>query len=299
MKGVKVNGYAKINLTLDIIGRLENGYHDLRMVMQSLDLSDTVTITPNDLGCVRLKCSAPFVPSDAKNVACRAAQAFFEKLGIEPTGLDIGIFKRIPVSAGLAGGSADAAAVIMGLDRLFGTSLTPEQMCDIGVNVGADVPFCITGGTALVEGIGERITPLPDIPDVHILLVKPGTGLSTARIFSKYDEMEGIPRRPQTAAVIDAIKNHSLQQLAANLCNVLEPVASAMCHEISKIKSEMRALGALGAEMSGSGPTVFGLYDDLMAAKNAARSFLSTYSNVFICSPSRANLLERRACCIR
>lgn len=261
---------AKINLTLDIIGLLPNGYHDLRMVMHSVGLYDTVSVRKTESGKVELHTSSPLIPTDGSNLACRAAERFFEETAIPNQGILIKIDKSIPVSAGLAGGSSNAAAVLRILNRLYGANRSAEELCRIGLSVGADVPYCIGGGTMLAEGVGETLTPLPAMPSVPVVLAKPNFGISTPEAFRKWD---ALPRHshPDTAAMLSALQSQDPVFIAKALGNTLEDVACAEPENpISSIKRAMLQNGALGALMSGSGPTVFGLFPDKKTADSAA-----------------------------
>lgn len=266
--------YAKINLSLDILGKLPNGYHEVQTVMQSLTLHDTVTLKKNTSGAISLSCSNPALPTDKRNLAYRAAAAFLEHFRIS-SGISIQLEKQIPCAAGLAGGSSDAAAVLRGCNRLFDINAPFEELAGLGTALGADIPYCLFLGTALCEGIGERLTRLPDAPDCHCVLVKPDAGASTGEIYQAYDalEAEGGIRHPQTALLLNALEQGDFLLLCSNLCNVLEPVTRTLLPEISVLIEKMRALGADGVRMSGSGPTVFGLFSDASRAHAAAEAF--------------------------
>lgn len=283
---MKLSANAKVNLTLDVTGRLENGYHLLEMVMQSISLHDTVTLEKNDCGRIRLTCSAPEIPCDEKNIAWRSAAAFFAHCGITE-GVDIHIEKRIPSQAGLGGGSADGAAVFVGLNRLFETNLTEETLCRLGVKIGADVPFCIVGGTQLCTGIGEIMEPLSPMADCTILLCKPMINVNTGEAYRAIDNGV-IEARPDTAAMCKALENGDVPAIGKALCNVFE--SAVPLPVVDEIKATMLENGALGACMSGSGSTVFGVYDDADAASRCAALLKETYSDVYLACPAKAGV---------
>lgn len=276
--------YAKINLSLDILGTLPNGYHEVCMIMQSLSLHDTVVLTKEETPGIVLTCSDASLPTDASNLAYRAAAAFFEHF-LPDGGVRIDLTKRIPCAAGLAGGSSDAAAVLRGMNTLFDIHASMEELAAIGVTLGADVPYCLFLGTALSEGIGERLTRLPDAPDCFCLLVKPEAGASTGLIYKNYDALEptGVIRHPDTPALLSALDRKDYSFLCEHLCNVLEPVTLQLVPEIAALLSEVSALGADGVRMSGSGPTVFGLFSDQKKVEKAAETLQTHgWKNVFL-----------------
>lgn len=218
---INVKAYAKINLILDIIGKRNDGYHLLKMVMQSVDLFDSVSVSEDgDMGQIELQCTNDEVPKDESNIAWRAAKEFFAYTGVENPGIKIKIKKRIPLDSGLAGGSADGAAVILALDKLFRCDLSEEDLTEIGLKVGSDVPFCIEGGTMLVEGTGGIISPLPDIPDCFILLAKPQWGMSTKEAYLRFDEGEEY-RHPDVQRMVDAVCSSDLEEIAKSADNIL------------------------------------------------------------------------------
>ena len=259
MNTVTVNAYAKINLTLDVVGRRENGYHDVRMIMQSLELCDKVTVTLKSDG-ISLKNSVPYLPVGEKNLAWRACSLFFEETGIKG-GADIYIEKNIPVSAGLAGGSSDAAAVLEALNALTGTPLTLEKLMEIGLKLGADVPFCLFKKTALAEGLGEKLTSLKPLEKSIICLAKPDYSVNTASVYKEYDSKRNY-MHPDTEGAIEAIADNDLKLLGKRMYNVLEEVTGEKYSVIGEIKSIMYDNGSVGAMMSGSGPSVFGFFEN-------------------------------------
>ncbi len=269
--------YAKINLSLDILGTLPNGYHEVRMIMQSLQLHDTITLTTNNTPGIIMTCSDPSLPVDERNLAYRAAVSFCEAYHISD-GIALHLEKKIPVAAGLAGGSSDAAAVLRGLNEMYGCPATPKDLAELGVKLGADVPYCLMLGTALSEGIGERLTALPSAPACHCLLIKPAAGASTKQIYTEYDALVQTAniKHPDTDALLSALSKGDYTALVSGLCNVLEPVTMGLVPDIAVIKETLQALGADGVLMSGSGPTVFALFSDLETSKRAEAHFLAT-----------------------
>ena len=275
---------AKINLTLDILRRREDGYHDLQMVMQSVTLADKLTVTPAQ-GTEGVAASdLHFLPTGGKNLAQMAAAAFRAATGLGGE-VDVAIQKHVPVCAGLAGGSADAAAVLIAMNRLTGAGLSPEQLAAIGEAVGSDVPFCVLGGTALAQGRGERLTPLPPLPPCFIVNCKPPFSISTPQLFSRVN-VRKIVRRPDTPGVVAALGAGDLAGVARRMYNVFEDVLDPRrLSELNEIKGVLIDCGALGASMSGSGPSVFGLFEDEVRAQDACRRLRGTYRDVFLCTP--------------
>ena len=255
---IELRANAKINLFLDILAKLPNGYHSLFMVMQSVSLADMVTVQENGEGIIRLTCSEPALPTDSKNIAYRAAQAFLEEAGLSGRGVDIHIEKNIPFEAGLAGGSADGAGVIVGLDRLFGTDMGTQRLCDIGLKIGSDVPFCIAGGTMLSQHTGGILSHLPPLKSCFVVLAKPATGVSTARAYGDFDSASFI-YHPNKVGMLDAAANADFGGICRQAGNVFEQTIEVP--ERVRIKSIMRRHGSSLAQMSGSGPTVFGLFE--------------------------------------
>lgn len=247
---------AKINLSLDVLGKREDGYHEVRMVMATIDLADRVECESLPEDKIVIRTTAPYVPEDNRNFAYQAAKIIKERYSIR-TGVEISIDKQIPVAAGLAGGSSDAAATIRALNRLWKIGMTYESMLDIAKEVGSDVAFCIKGGTALATGRGEKISPLPPLPQCWIVLVKPDVSVSTAQIYREWDDQPAL--HPDVDAMIAAIMHGDFQAICHLLGNTLEAVTMKKVDEIARIKAHMRRIGAEGILMSGSGPTVFAL----------------------------------------
>ncbi|MCR4752443.1 MAG: 4-(cytidine 5'-diphospho)-2-C-methyl-D-erythritol kinase [Eubacterium sp.] len=263
----EIRAHAKINLSLDIVGRREDGYHFVRMVMQSLALHDTLLLeTCADPG-VWLTTDRRELAVDDSNLVHRAAARLLQ-MYCPGQGVRIHLEKRIPLSAGLAGGSTDAAAALRGMNDLFSLGLTEEALARLGVQLGADIPFCLCGGTALSEGIGEILTALPALPPCHILLAKPEKGMSTAEAYKAFDAETEV-RHPDTDGQIRALQSGDLAGVAAALGNVLEPVTEVQYPEVESIRQCMLREGALGARMSGSGPTVFGIFTEAEKAEKA------------------------------
>lgn len=279
---MELSANAKINLTLDILRKREDGYHDLQMVMQSVTLSDVLTVAPAKGEQGEAASNLRFLPTGSKNLAQMAAAAFRSATGLGSE-VDVSIQKRIPVCAGLAGGSADAAAVLRAMNELTGANLSPVRLAKIGEQVGSDVPYCVLGGTALAEGRGETLTFLPPLPHCHIVVCKPSFSISTPQLFSRVN-VRKIVRRPDTAGVIAALEAGDLAGVARRMYNVFEDVLDPRrMGEISSIKAALIDCGALGASMSGSGPAVFGLFDSLDQAQNAAGCLKKSWQDVFLC----------------
>ena len=269
MNQIELKALAKINLGLDVLGRRENGYHDVRMVMQSIYLYDEVKIEKTEAPGIALASNLSFLPTGEGNIAYKAAQLLTEEFEIGE-GVKITLNKHIPVAAGLAGGSSNAAAVLFGMNRMFRLGLTREELMARGVRLGADVPYCIMRGTVLAEGIGEELSVLPAMPKCTVLIAKPPVSVSTKVVYEALDAKE-IVEHPDIDGIIEGLKKHSLKQVAACMGNVLEDVTIPMHPVIDRIKQEMIDAGALNAMMSGSGPTVFGLFESRAAAREAQR----------------------------
>jgi len=257
MESYEIRAYAKVNLGLDVIKRLDNGYHQVKMVMQSIGIYDELILQKTTGGIV-ITTDSGEIPSDESNLAFRAARLMIEKYGLTD-GIRIHLKKNIPVAAGLAGGSSDAAAVFQGMNTLFGLGLDLSTLMELGVKIGADVPYCILGGTALAEGIGEVLTALPPAPDGILLVVKPEFAVSTKAVYERLDA-EGIAVHPDIDGMVRAIKDNNLDGVVSRMGNVLESVTEKMHPRITEIKNLMLEMGARNSLMSGSGPTVFGVF---------------------------------------
>lgn len=271
---IEIQAFAKLNLTLDVLGRRGDGYHDLRMVMQTVSLCDSLTITANQGRGLRVGTSLRFLPTGERNLAAVAARKFWAAANLPPEDLDIQIEKHIPVCAGMAGGSSDAAAVLRALNRRAGSPLAPAELARVGEEVGSDVPYCVLGGTALAEGRGERLTPLSPLPPCWVVVCKPEFPISTPELFARVDRVK-LRRRPDTAGVLSALEAGDLGGVARRMYNVFEDVLPPRYQaRVAELKSLLIQAGALGANMSGTGPTAFGLFDDEAIAQ-AARGLLS------------------------
>ena len=266
---MKLMALAKINLGLDVLGRRENGYHDVRMVMQSIYLYDNVTLQKTGKPGIELKTNLDFLPVDEKNIAYKAAKMLMGEFQIE-SGIRIILDKHIPVAAGLAGGSSNAAAVLVGMNRLFELGLSEQELMERGVKLGADVPYCIMRGTALAEGIGEVLTPLAPLPKCYVLIAKPAISVSTKMVYEKLDAHE-IEVHPDVDGIISGLEAADLEKVAESMGNVLERVTIEEYPIIEEIKQTMKDAGAINAMMSGSGPTVFGIFEDRKLGRQAQK----------------------------
>ena len=264
---VTVEANAKINLTLDILGKRPDGFHEVAMVMQTIGLHDTLVMEKTERD-IELSINVPWLKADEKNLAWRAAELMRQEYGIEG-GVRIELTKRIPVAAGLAGGSADAAAVLKGMNDLYGLQLDEEKLCELGARLGSDIPFCIMGGTMLATGRGEVLTRLSDMPETWVVLAKPRISVSTAWAYQNYDE-QGAERHPDNEAIKQAIARGNRKAVAGLLCNVLESVTIKKYDVIAEYKQMMLDKGAMASMMSGSGPTVFGLAKSREQAESIA-----------------------------
>ncbi len=268
--------YAKINLTLDILGKMENGYHEIETVMQTVGLFDLVVVDIIDYG-IRIKTNLGYLPVNENNIAYKAADAFFKRTGIKK-GASILIHKNIPVAAGLAGGSSNAAAVLAAMNLLFSKPLNDDELLEVATGLGADVPFCLTGGTVLCKGIGEKMTKIKQFPKKHVLLVKPPINIQTAEIYGAIDN-EPLPPHPKTEELISSLENGYNPEY---MFNVMEMVVTKKYSVISGIKEKMMLNGAEVSMMSGSGSTVFGLFSDYNTAKASQDSFSHLYKDVYL-----------------
>ncbi|HJB88024.1 MAG TPA: 4-(cytidine 5'-diphospho)-2-C-methyl-D-erythritol kinase [Candidatus Blautia excrementigallinarum] len=267
---MRLRAMAKINLGLDIIGKREDGYHEVRMIMQTIRMYDVLEIRKKTSPGISLSTNLPYIPCDERNLVYKAAKILMDEFHVEE-GLSMKLTKSVPVAAGMAGGSSDAAAAFVGVNRLFHLGLSEEELMKRAVQVGADVPYCVMRGTALAEGIGEKLTRLPDLPGCYILIGKPGINVSTRTAYENLDLNE-IRRRPDIDGMICDIKNKDLYSMTGKMENVFEPGIMAKYPVIREIRDLMEKQGALKAMMSGSGPTVFGIFDDAGKMQNAARA---------------------------
>lgn len=276
---VTVIAPAKINLSLDVTGVSDNGYHLLDMIMQTVSVFERLTLTKQEE--ISISSNARFIPTDEKNTAVKAAVKFFEHTKIKG-GVDIHVKKAIPIKAGMAGGSADAAGVIVGLDYMYNTKLSMEAMCKIGLMIGSDVPFMLRGGTRRVQGTGDIILPCPQLPPCFFVICMPEKGVSTPQAFAKYDSIVG-KTKVETEKLIKSIKNKNLAEIAKYMANDLEKASGNDVTE--EIKQRFLDLGALGSVMTGSGAAVFGLFDDEIKAKKAVANFREVVKSVFFARP--------------
>lgn len=277
---IDVKAYAKLNLTLDVLRKRSDGYHDLRMVMQSVDLCDNLGLELGGEG-VHVRSNLGFLPTGERNLAAAAALRLAAAAGRELGGLLIHMEKNIPVCAGLGGGSSDAAAVLRALNAQWALGLAPLELARIGTRVGSDVPYCVLGGTALAEGRGEVLSPLPPLPSCFVVLCKPPFSISTPELFGRVDGMK-LRHRPDTEGVLGALEAGDLAGVARRLFNVFEEVLQPrLAEEVRAIKGTLIQHGALGACMSGTGPTVYGLFEDASAAQAAFDALGGLYRDVF------------------
>lgn len=282
MASITVQAPAKLNLTLDVLGKRSDGYHEMKMVMQSVALCDTVTLTTGPGEGIVLSTDLGFLPVGRKNLAVAAALRLKEAAGADWGRLTIDLRKRIPVCAGTAGGSSDAAAVLRGLNQLLGLGLTWEELAKIGASVGSDVSYCVLGGTALCTGRGEEVAPLPPLPRCWVVLAKPAFSISTPELFSRIDSRR-IKRRPDTAGALKALEEGDLLGLARRMFNVFEEVLTGHRRDqVEEIKRTLLGGGALGASMTGTGPTVFGLFETEPAAQAAHERVKALVPDAFL-----------------
>ena len=279
---MEVRAYAKLNLTLDVLGKRPDGYHDLRMIMQSIDLADTITLEENSIGALQVRTNLHFLPDNEKNLASQASLRWWEAKGVPPRGLNISIDKKIPVCAGMAGGSSDAAAVLRALNQMEDRHLDLDILAEIGALVGSDVPYCVMGGTALAEGRGEVLTPLPPLPKCWVVLCKPEFSISTPALFAKIDSVR-LRCRPDTQGAIAALEGGDLAGVARRMYNVFEDaLPERQRTRVNDIKNALIQCGALGASMSGTGPTAFGLFDSEALARETWERLSDFGGEVFL-----------------
>lgn len=267
MKQIRLKAMAKVNLGLDVVRKREDGYHEVRMIMQTVNLYDKLFISVSEEPGIRLKTNLSFLPVNENNLIYKAAKLLIDEFDIKE-GVDIQLQKFIPVAAGMAGGSTDAATTLIGMNQLFGLGLSRRQLMEHGVKLGADVPYCVTGGTALSEGIGEILTRLPDVPKGYVLVAKPGINVSTRFVYTNL-KLDQLKQHPDIDAQMEAIRRQDFVQMAQLMGNVLETVTIPEHPIVQEIKDFMMEQGAVNAMMSGSGPTVFGLYTNQIQAEKA------------------------------
>ena len=281
MKSIELKSRAKINLSIDVLGKREDGYHLVEMIMQTIDLYDIIKITENDIDEININSNSLDIPLNKNNIVYKAAELLKDRFNIK-SGLDIFIQKNIPVAAGMAGGSCNAAAVLVGLNKLWNLNLSEKQLQEIGLTLGADVPFCISGKTALAQGIGEELTYIKGLPkDASILICKPNLFVSTKDVYQGLD-LDNIKDRPDNKLLIKCLEEGNIKVLSENMVNVLENVTSKMHEEILDIERIMMDNNALGSMMSGSGPTVFGLFEKEEDAIKGKEKLLEKYNQVYV-----------------
>ena len=276
--------YAKVNLTLDVLGKRPDGYHDLKSVMQTISMRDDIELQIGTGKPWSLSCDKEGIPCDERTLAWKAAKVYCEAMGKDPDGIHIHITKRIPSEAGLGGGSADAAAVLRALNRHYGDPLSILALAELGAQVGSDVPFCVVGGTVMCEGRGERLRKLPDMPDCVFVVVKPEFSSSTPELYRKIDE-RSIAKRPDNQAMESALLAGDLSKVAQNLCNVFDPVVTEDHLELNYLKSLFYNYGAIGYQMTGSGSAVFGIVSEFEIAAVICDMVRGNYPQVFIAKP--------------
>ena len=274
--------YAKLNLTLDILGKRSDGFHDLSMVMQSIDLTDTISVSEQESPNLSLTCSVPYLPCDESNIAAKAVRRFFEAQGGSAPGLAIHIDKFIPTCAGMAGGSSDGAAVLRILRKLYAVDMPQEKLESIGALVGSDVPYCVRGGTVLAQGRGELLTDLPPLPDCYFVICKPPFPISTPELFGQV-RLKKLRCHPDTAGMLKALECGDLDGIAHRIYNVFEDVLPRKYAQVFEIKKKLLDLGAITASMTGSGPTVFGLFTNEERAKIAAHELKKEFTATYFC----------------
>ncbi|WP_419742240.1 4-(cytidine 5'-diphospho)-2-C-methyl-D-erythritol kinase [Paraclostridium dentum] len=285
MNSIDLKSRAKVNLSIDVLGKREDGYHLVEMIMQTIDLYDKLKITEIEENSILIKSNSLDIPLNEDNIMYKAVNLLKNQFNIEK-GIEISIEKNIPVAAGMAGGSSNAAAVLVGLNKLWNLGLSENELKDIGLKLGADVPFCITGGSALAEGIGEKLTNIKGLPeDLNILVCKPNIFVSTKEVYQSLN-MDKVKRRPQNKELIDALQKEDVKFISENMVNVLEEVTSLKYSEIGQIEDIMIKNKALGSMMSGSGPTVFGLFDNKDCAIKAKEDLQGKYNQVYLVKSS-------------
>ncbi len=276
--------YAKLNLTLDVLGKREDGYHDLQSVMQTISIRDDIEI---DIGTGKpwnLLCSDESIPTDERNLAWKAAKVYCDTMKKDPEGLEIRILKRIPSGAGMGGGSADAAAVLRALNRHYGEPLSIMALAELGAQVGSDVPFCTLCGTAMVEGRGERLRKLPDMPECIIVVCKPDFSVATPELYQKIDTVS-VAQRPDNRAMESALIAGDLDAISAQLCNVFDPIVTADHLELNYIKSIFHSYGAVNQQMTGSGSAIFGIMPNFEYAAVVCSMLKENYPQIYIARP--------------
>lgn len=285
MNSIDLKSRAKINLSIDVLGKRDDGYHIVEMIMQTIDLYDNLKITKIEGDFIKIKSDSEDIPLNQDNIVYKAADILKKRFNIKD-GVEISIQKNIPVAAGMAGGSSNAAAVLVGLNKVWNLGLSESELKEIGLQLGADVPFCITGGSALAQGIGEELTNIHGLSEgVNILVCKPDIFVSTKEVYQSLD-MNKVQKRPENQKLIESLKNDDIKYVSENMVNVLEEVTASKYKEIKQIEATMMKNKALGSMMSGSGPTVFGLFDNKEYAIKAKEELLIAYNQVYLVNSS-------------
>ena len=282
---VQEYAYAKLNLTLDVTAKRDDGYHDMLMVMQTVSITDSVVLEQTGEKGIHAACNFRYIPTDERNLAVRAAGAFLDTIGEEKDGILIRMDKTIPVGAGMAGGSADAAAVLRGMNRLYGSCMNRRDLEKLGERIGSDVAFCIAGGTSLARGRGEVLEDLTPMPDCAIVVCKPGFSISTPELFRKLDQI-GLRTHPDTAGMLSALESGNLKEISMRMFNVFEEVEDRRMRSETEIKHVLLDYGALGAVMTGTGSAVFGVFSDETAAETCAAHLRSEHKFCRVARPT-------------
>lgn len=291
MNKIRLKARAKINITLDIIARRENGYHDVEMIMQTINLYDRLILSKRQDSKIIIKTNLPYLPTDERNLVYKIIQYFMETYQVT-TGISVDLYKMIPVAAGLAGGSSDAAQTIVGLNKLYELNLSLEEMLEIGGKFGSDIPYCIIQGTALATGLGDELTTLPPFPKMYVVILKPRFSMSTATVYQNFD-LKNVTGITKTQEMVKAIENQDKSYICNNLYNILETVTTTLHPMIIQMKEKLLSLGASGSLMSGSGPTVYGLFEDEGLAKEAVKRFKKEKKMQFVYLTSIYNPTEK------
>ncbi len=284
MMEILEKAYAKVNISLDVLGLLPNGYHEMCMVMQSVSLCDDVFISLNDSGSILCESNAAYLPKDEGNIAVKAAKKFFEAAGMESKGANIRIIKRTPTCAGMGGGSSDGAAVLRGLNRLCGERFSRAELEVLGAQVGSDIPFCVAGGTQLATGTGTTLEDLPPLPDCFFVICKPSFAIRTPELFAKIDSRRS-RLHPDTAGILSALKQGKTEDVACRMYNVFEDVLPRSCGDIARLKSRLLDFGALGSVMTGTGSALFGIFDSEAAAEKACEALKKDCPECWLAKP--------------
>ncbi len=283
MREQQEKAYAKLNLSLDVTARREDGFHELAMLMQTVSVCDELTLSLNDTGAISASCSLHFIPTDERNLAVKAARCYLAAVG-EERGVHIRMDKRIPVGAGMGGGSADAAAVLRGMNKLFDERLSRRELEDLACSVGSDVAFCVAGGSALARGRGELLEDLPALPDCLFVIAKPDFSISTPELYRKLDSVS-LRRHPDTAGLLEAMRQGSLREICRRMYNVFEDVPDRRMRTVNEIKGVLLDHGALGAMMTGTGSAVFGVFEEAAGAEGACAALGREYRFCTVARP--------------